>query len=153
MIPLSSYTVYKLIRNSLGKIVPDNSFNHILTVSDAFYFTIPDVNWLKNKVEKDPVFKIRNEENQFTDKDDYAMYLKTRINLLAADYREMTRPFAIGFLFTDKHAFNIGIDDNNSLFVLDALSSNNEYIIPKDTNEFLEFLEIDENNNINLIYF
>ncbi len=149
--PIPANSVYSILTMYFGALIPEELFNSITIISDTSYLAI-DGNWVRNMVLHDPVLAPERYRRDIFDCDDYVLYVKTRIGLYAANTPSITRPLAVGYILTDKHAFNFGIDDTNGIFILNTQSDERKIIKPRSSTECAAFLELTNNNPIKHVY-
>jgi hypothetical protein len=114
--------------------------------------TSPDAPSIQNIIISDPILLPEKYRRDIFDCDDYVGYLKTKMNLLAANTAGQTRPFAFGFIITSTHAYNFGIATNKKLFVLNTQSDHHDFLYPDSSNQLGLFLKLNAQNQIKLIY-
>lgn len=149
---ISNTLVYEKLYLTLWKLIPANLSETITLVADNNYLTLKDAAWLQNFVITDPHLAPAKYRYDIFDCDDYVMYLKTKSSLFAANTSGFNYPLAVGFLLTVKHAFNFGITDDGSLFVLNTQSSTRDFLLFDDAQVMSSFLALSTTNPIKFIY-
>jgi hypothetical protein len=149
--PITSNTVYNILRYYFGSLISDEYFNYIITIADTSYLPV-NGDWLRDMVIHDPILAPDRYRRDIFDCDDYVLYVKTKVSLFAANSPTITRPFAVGYILTDVHAFNFGIDDVNSIFILNTQSAERSVIKPQFAEDCAKILELSANNPIKHIY-
>jgi len=149
--PITANIVYNILRSYFGTLIPDDIFNYITTIADTSYLTA-DGNWLRNMVIHDPILAPERYRRDLFDCDDYVLYVKTRVGLYAANTPSISRPLAVGYILTNFHAFNFGIDNNNCIYILNTQSDQRELISPQSPEECAAFLGLTTNNPIKHLY-
>lgn len=149
--PITSNVVYNILRSYFGSLVPEPAFNYITTISDTSYLTV-DGNWVREMVLHDPVLAPERYRRDIFDCDDYVLYVKTKIGLYAANTPSINRPLAVGYILTNQHAFNFGIDDANRVFILNTQSESRAIISPTSAEDCATFLELSNINPIKHLY-
>jgi len=149
--PITANIVYNILRSFFGTLIPDNIFNDITIIADTSYLTA-DGNWLRDIALNDPILAPSKYRRDIFDCDDYVFYLKTRVGLYAANTPTITRPFAIGYILTDLHAFNFGIDNNNRIYILNTQSEQRNILSPQSAEECAAFLGLTTSNSIKHLY-
>lgn len=153
MTPLTSANIYQILRNYFGSLLADpRLFKYQVLVTDNSYFSAPDAQHIQTIIRSDPVLLPEKYRRDIFDCDDYALYLKTKMNLLAANAAGQTRPFAFGYIITTKHALNFGIGDKKELYVIDTQSDDRAFLYPESVKQLANFLELDPKNQLELIY-
>jgi hypothetical protein len=149
--PITANSVYNILRSYFGTLIPESIFNLITIISDTSYLTA-NGNWLRDMVLNDPILAPERYRRDVFDCDDYVLYVKTKVGLYAANTPTITRPLAVGYILTNLHAFNFGIDDNNQLYILNTQSEQRDIISPQSAEQCASFLCLATNNSIKHIY-
>jgi len=149
--PITRNIVYNILRGYFRTLIPDNIFNYITTIADASYLTA-DGNWLRDMVLHDPILAPKRYRSDIFDCDDYVLYVKTKVGLYAANTPTIKRPLAVGYILTNLHAFNFGIDNNNRIYILNTQSEGRDIISPQSAEECAAFLGLATNNPIRQLY-
>jgi len=149
--PVTSDAFYNILIKYFSPFIKKELFNSILTIADTSYETV-DSKWLRDMVLSDPILAPLKYRRDIFDCDDYVLYLKTKISLYAANTKNITRPFAVGYIFTTQHAFNFGLNNTNKLYILNTQSDNRDLIIPKTQEECSNFLKLTKTNLIQHLY-
>ncbi len=148
---ITSNIVYNILRSYFGVLIPNEIFNYVTIIADTSYLTT-DGNWLREMVLHDPILAPERYRRDIFDCDDYVLYVKTRVGLYATNTPTITRPLAVGYILTNQHAFNFGIDDNNRVYILNTQSNQRSIIIPQSSDECATFLGLSNSNPIKNIY-
>jgi len=119
---------------------------------DETYELVPSAQWLKDIADGEPTLNNSLYQSRVYDCDDYAMILKT-VMAYKAKAAGLTSPYATGMIMTNKHAFNIGIDANRQVFILNTQSDARNFSSIATQAEATAFLELSSTNKIVLIYF
>jgi hypothetical protein len=145
-IPITANEVYNILRRNFGTLIPIETFNTITIIADTSYLTT-DSAWLREMAIHDPILSPSRYRRDIFDCDDYVLYLKTSVSLYAANSKNITRPFAVGYILTKLHAFNFGIDENKRLYILNTQSTQRDLIAPQTPEECANFLDLGLSNN------
>lgn len=144
---MTSEEVCSIIANSLQFLDFNNSTK--LIIADNNYLPV-DYAWIHNAIISDPVISPQRYKNDIFDCDDYVLYLKTKISLFAQS-NALQSPLALGFLLTQRHAFNFIINENKELVILNTQSAGKESC--SDISQFQSFLKYSESrNSVELVY-
>lgn len=113
--------------------------NGYISVSKTFILnTIKHDEWLKREISYKPdVF----------DCDDYVMHLKCKLSKLFVNDNQKL-PAALGFIITNRHAFNFSIDYNNKVIIYDTVQTKLEL----NPQKFRQFLDYKPGNTVKIIY-
>lgn len=149
--PIHGTVLYNILRSNFRNFIPDNIFNLVTMVSDSSYLPV-EANWLREMAIHDPILAPSKYRRDIFDCDDYVLYLKTKVGLYAANTPVLTKPLAVGYILTQLHAFNFGVDENNGLYILNTQSELREFIFPKTPEQCSHFLGLSSNNSITYIY-
>jgi len=153
MTPLASSEVYQIIRGYFSPLLSDSRlFKFQVLVADNSYFSAPDAKDIQTIINSDPVLLPQRYRRDIFDCDDYAIYLKTKMNLIAANTTGQTRPFAFGYIITSNHAYNFGIGHSKEIYVINTQSDNRYYLYPESISQLSQFLELNTQNPIKSIF-
>ncbi|MEZ4857862.1 MAG: hypothetical protein R2781_03555 [Flavobacteriaceae bacterium] len=113
--------------------------NEYISISKTFVLnTIKHDEWLKREISYRPdVF----------DCDDYVMYLKCKLSKLFVNDNQKL-PAALGFIITDRHAFNFSIDYEGRIIIYDTVATKLEL----NPTKFKIFLDYKPGNTVKLMY-
>jgi len=144
-------TVFNILHDYFGPFTPADAFSLVTTVADENYVSIP-AKWMRDIILNDPILAPERYRQDIFDCDDYAMFVKTKLSLFAANSEKFIVPIAAGFLLTRAHAFNFGITNEKSLFLINPQSSKVDMVINPSRHDCANFLNITESNRIKFIY-
>jgi hypothetical protein len=129
-----------------GDLVGPEFPNRMIVADDTY--EAADLGWVVDSIRTDPVLAIERYRSDVFDCDDYALYLKTKVGLYAQGV--LLHPLAVGFLFTQRHAFNFSVGDGQALSVIDTQSADRR--TEGDRSRFESFLGTSRDNIIQFIY-
>lgn len=138
---LSKDTVGGIVKSGLAQFVRFPDIQIVLT--DREYQTV-QLQWLIDRINFDDVLTGTYVPEVF-DCEDFVLYLRTRTSLYAV-LHQANAPMALGFIFTDIHAFNFCIDDDQNLVIVDTTKTKENWYCQK-VEQFASFLEIDSGQN------
>ena len=145
---MSNGRVFNIISNVLGPLMPPAEFQIRTTLADNEYLeTTPE--FVVSSIVADPVLSVQSYHAEIFDCDDYVLYLKTKLSLYAAS-NLLSAPLAVGYLFTDNHAFTFCISSGSVLFLINTQSA--DHAVTGDPATFVEFLSLGPGNRITTIY-
>lgn len=153
MTPLNSSAVYQIIRGYFSSLLADpRLFKFQVLVSDNSYFSAPDAQKIQTIINSDPILLPQKYRRNIFDCDDYVTYLKTKMNLIAANTSGQTRPFAFGYIITSKHAYNFGIGQKKKIYVINTQSDKRYFLYPESIADLSSFLKLNPQNQIKYIF-
>ncbi|HRB71508.1 MAG TPA: hypothetical protein PK776_06630 [Flavobacterium sp.] len=147
-------TIYDIIKNRFAPLLTHDNFDLVTVIPDNVYTTLPNVDWLRDMVINDAIIapELKKYRNEIFDCDDFVMYLKTKVSLRIANTSSYPYPVAVGYIITERHAFNFGVLDDNRLFILNTQSDDVGHIIPSNHNDTISFMKLTKINVIKNIY-
>jgi hypothetical protein len=145
---LDKSEVANILYATFNNFIDSNEFPIRVILADDQYLPV-DIAWVINFIETDPILSPDRYTGNIFDCDDYVLYLKTKTGLFAQK-AEAAAPFALGFLFTQKHAFNLCIDENRQVHLINTQSDNRASTAEREA--FATFLKIGNSNTIQIIY-
>jgi hypothetical protein len=149
---IDQHTVRNVLGDGLMKFVRLGEWNQRFIMTDRFWLTT-SAKFVHEAIVTDPLLKHGRYEDEVFDCDDFALSLKTKMAFYAHNNRQKW-PFAIGFILTQKHAYNFCIEENHELVLLNTEFSN---LSPeRERAKFSQYLDIGDPNTsanyIQLIY-
>lgn len=109
-----------------------------IVVSDEQYLTCP-AEFARGVAVLDPMLSAGAYIPQVFDCDDYVQFLRLRMSWFAVR-RRFSSPLAVGFLLTDRHAFNFGVNPAGQIYLLNTQSANRD--VATDPSAFRVFLDL-----------
>lgn len=128
-------TVGAIVRKYLGDFVEFPDIQIILT--DEEYLTV-NLQWLIGWINSNKTLKGAYKPGVF-DCEDMALYLRVRASLHSVK-QKASSPKALGFIFTDKHALNFCIGDDQKIMILDTTKAGQNGWYCKKAEDFASFL-------------
>jgi hypothetical protein len=155
MADFSGGNIYNLLYDIFGQIINNDArFDDIVIVADNNYQSIESADWLRDFILNEPILAKDKYRKDIFDCDDYVIYLKSRMSLLYANNSKYKYASAVGYLITSRHAFNIAIDKNGELNIVntqsDTVAKFNTAVASD--RQIMKFLDIDNGDNILSIY-
>lgn len=141
-------TVLNILNYGFNKLIGDENFVKLTIVSDNIYSTT-ERDWIISAITTDPILSPSRYVNNVFDCDDYVLYLKTKMSLYAQT-NKLKVPLAIGFIITNRHAFNFCIDANQDTNIINTQSDDKAFTNQVDN--YAAFLKLTDSNSIQLIY-
>jgi len=145
---LDKSEVANILYAAFNDFIDPNEFPIRVILADDQYLPA-DIAWVINSIETDPILSPGRYTRNIFDCDDYVLYLKTKMGLFAQKAKAAA-PFALGFLLTQKHAFNLCIDENKQIHLINTQSDNKASTAERQA--FATFLNVGSSNTIQIIY-
>jgi hypothetical protein len=140
-------TVLNILHSGFSQLIGED-FPKLTIIADDNYSTVGR-DWVIDAITTDPILSPSHYVNNVFDCDDYVLYLKTKISLYAQS-NKLKSPLALGFIMTNRHAFNFCIDDNRDTHIINTQSD--DKASTSDPGSFKAFLNLTGSNSIQLIY-
>jgi hypothetical protein len=149
MVSMTNDEVKNILYAYFFTMMGPESFRSRVIIADNQY-TAADLQWLLDAIRTDPVLSSKSYLEDTFDCDDYVFYLKTKVSLFSSSQRSPA-PQAVGFLLTMQHAFNLCIDAESQVWLINTQSEQRNTTSAKE--DFSRFLSFDQDSNpIQLIY-
>lgn len=137
-----------ILVSAFGDLVSQGEYSQRVILGDDRYVLVEPA-WVLESITTDPVLSPDRYARDVFDCDDYVIYLKSKIGLFAQNSKAPA-PFAVGYIFTTRHAFNFCIDPESALHVINTQSEDRATCSRSD--QYQAFLRLGASNYIQSIY-